>query len=411
MTWPAGAVVCGRLAAGRSAERVIAQLGATQQDPVRIIDRAMLAATLPVALAARAEGGEFWCRYFGRLAGSDPTTSEGLAQMLDAVPPTGAWILRSALDASAPKLHGWPMHFIVPTEQEVTPSLSRDWRTLIVARDHSDPSRHWAASKAVGARLSDLASIPTLPISIDPARETLTITRADVTPPGTPHVFSPVLDLLQLHASARSARQGLDGPGLADAFGAIREHSARPVEDTSFLLRWVLLAALIGDTHAHAGYIVLIRRDGRHGWRLAPLPPPALDPDSIRGESSYGRGWKIGTSWPDEHLRADHWAGLAADAAVRPRLVISMLQDFAAKVPAWTVAALRTFHSKPRSPAALHRGVSRMMIDTVERRCARAREILLTAPRAGIAGIASLVEQAQPGIAPPNETSEPSRHR
>ena len=396
MSFPAGAYVTWRPTGARSDEVAVLRLGASADAPATLLESAPLTMGMPISVFERAGSTAFWARYFARLAGHAPASLGGLAAMLDVTPTAGTWALRSAPDAPARMAGGWAMPWMTPSLAETRASVSRDWLGVTVQREHNDPTRHWLAVRVAGALIARRAGIATLELKPDPAIEAFEVRRIDARFDKRVMHFDPIVDGALLDANCTAVHDVRGGPSAASLFEALHSTSDRPAHDVATLVRYMILGVLLGDVTVHAGYVCIARQTspgGQARWGLVPPPPPVLAPETVGAPEMPG--WRIGASRPDDHLRTDHWMGLAQAAQVRPRLVLTTLQEFASQAPAWTAEALREAYAGLRLHAAQHRGVPRLALDLVQRRCARAADLLFTAEREGVAGMRALLRERE----------------
>jgi serine/threonine-protein kinase HipA len=78
-------------------------------------------------------------------------------------------------------------------------------------------------------------------------------------------------DLCQaLGVDRRHKYEAEGGPSFADCYRLVRERSARPLDDTRALLRWLVFCSAAGNRDNHAKNLALLR-DETGRWLLAPF--------------------------------------------------------------------------------------------------------------------------------------------
>lgn len=177
------------------------------------------------------------------------------------------------------------------------------------------------------------------------------------------------------------------GPGLPAAMELVLQGSGLPVADVQRLVRWILLCAVLQDTHHHLGRL-RVRRT-QHGIELLPVAEVLCC--SAMLEQPPRRGLRIGNVWPELHLRADQWKKLADVAGVHPKVVFQTMRELGARVPGLLEQALQlSLGALPSAGPALE-AVKRVRLGA-----SRMSELALAAARQ----VSGLKTAQQPRIKP-----------
>lgn len=200
------------------------------------------------------------------------------------------------------------------------------------------------------------------------------------------------------------------GPGLEACFDFIDQHSSAPIVDVQALLRWAIVSYIMGHTEQHAGHVVLMRglqADGsdsddstghadaeHHGdWRLAPF----MWMTTFAAQASHipyplPLGMKIGISWADDFLMVHQLVTLAKWARVKPKIVFSMANDVATRLPGVLKQALNREYRSTRNTTA------EGLVSATHNRAQRVRDLCLAAPFQGVTGMKkTLVDHSSEG--------------
>lgn len=119
------------------------------------------------------------------------------------------------------------------------------------------------------------------------------------------------------------------GPGLAECFNLLQEHSTQPATDRKHLLRWAVFNAMVENADAHAKNVSVLHEAG--GVRLAPFY------DLLSTGVYPGVGEKLAMSLGGEKrpkwLRRRHWERLAEQAQIGQRVVLETVGELAETLP------------------------------------------------------------------------------
>lgn len=128
--------------------------------------------------------------------------------------------------------------------------------------------------------------------------------------------------------------QAEGGPGLAECFALLQDHSAHPAPDRNALLRLVVLNALLHNADAHAKNLSLVHAGG--AVRLAPFYD--LLSTGVYEEVGEKLAMSIGGEKRPGSLRRRHWERFADEVQVGRRLVLDTVGRMAEGLPALAVA-------------------------------------------------------------------------
>lgn len=120
------------------------------------------------------------------------------------------------------------------------------------------------------------------------------------------------------------------GPGLAECFRLVKDHSSQPLLDSQSLYRWIVLNFLIGNADAHAKNLSFIIEE-RRKIKLAPFYD--LISTLIYPEISKKMAMKIGKESRFEWVFDRHWQKMADQADIKFSYLKDILQDYSNKLP------------------------------------------------------------------------------
>lgn len=279
----------------------------------------------------------------------------------------------------------------------VAPHDPRHW---LVDSPHRDPSGLWGASRLAAMDAARTAGLPVCAAKAIPFKGT----GGTALPVSGEQIFQgpgcrgPLLverteacisDGQMWSLQTRSAwddspRKGFEeegGPGLPAIFAFIDAHSSAPIADIQTVLRWVLVSWVLGHTEVNAGHVVLITTGT--GSRLAPFGWLTAFPAAVGGiRYPLAKGLKIGTNWADDFTMVHQWIQLAAWARVKPKIVFTMAADVCSTLPQAFERAFQTALG-----AVTHRGIPEKLVQLVNKRAQRLREVSISAPGQGVAGL------------------------
>lgn len=173
------------------------------------------------------------------------------------------------------------------------------------------------------------------------------------------------------------------GAGLSQCFDFIDQHSSAPIVDIQSLLRWVICSYILGHTEQHAGHVMLVKMSGATpGWRLAPFEwMTAFAAAACNTRYMLPKGMRIGSNFPDDHIMVHHLVGLSKFARVKPKIVFSMAYELAETLPFQLKIALdKEYKTTSNSTAS-------RILQMVVARSQRIKDVCMTAPVQGVAGI------------------------
>jgi serine/threonine-protein kinase HipA len=142
--------------------------------------------------------------------------------------------------------------------------------------------------------------------------------------------------------------QAEGGPGFAECFALLQDHSAHPAPDRHALLRLVVLNALIHNADAHAKNLSLLHTGG--AVRLAPFYD--LLSTGVYEEVGEKMAMSIGGEKRPDALLRRHWERFADEVHVGRRLVLDTVGQMAAGLPA-LAAALAAEQAQAFGPSAI----------------------------------------------------------
>jgi len=120
------------------------------------------------------------------------------------------------------------------------------------------------------------------------------------------------------------------GPGLAECFRLVKDHSSQPLLDSQSLYRWIVFNFLIGNADAHAKNLSFIIEESRK-IRLAPFYD--LISTQIYPEISKKMAMKIGKESRFEWVFDRHWQRMADQADIKFSYLKDILLDYSNKLP------------------------------------------------------------------------------
>jgi HTH-type transcriptional regulator/antitoxin HipB len=241
---------------------------------------------------------------------------------------------------------------------------------------------HWLGSRIVASMAARSCGIDLWSYQADKNADCLYATP----PPRSRPLISPH------NTRLKSEEQG--GPGFSAIFAAIDQQSKQPILDVKKTLRWAIFAFLIGDTNISGVDIRMV--EGDEGDFLAAFPLMSCSPALVSNEPAK-LGLKIGHEWPSDWMRADHWISFSREARVQPKIVLSLMAELSATVPAAVNKAAVDYYR-----ATVLRGAPEIMVRTAVTRANRTKELLLSASHHGVSGIVKPVKEIiQEVIEPP----------
>jgi len=119
------------------------------------------------------------------------------------------------------------------------------------------------------------------------------------------------------------------GPGLKACFSLVRAHSANPIKDLQYLLRWVFFNYLIGNMDAHAKNLSFLY-DSKQ-IRLAPFYDMLCT--DIYENLTKKIAMKIGDENRPEWVMVRHWERLAREVNISPSVLKKQLSNFCEALP------------------------------------------------------------------------------
>ena len=120
------------------------------------------------------------------------------------------------------------------------------------------------------------------------------------------------------------------GPGLAECFRLVKDHSSQPLPDSQSLYRWIVFNYLIGNADAHAKNLsFIIEESGK--IKLAPFYD--LISTLIYPEISKKMAMKIGKESRFEWVYDRHWQRMADQADIKFSYLKGILLDYSNKLP------------------------------------------------------------------------------
>jgi serine/threonine-protein kinase HipA len=120
------------------------------------------------------------------------------------------------------------------------------------------------------------------------------------------------------------------GPGLAECFRLVKDHSSQPLPDSQSLYRWIVFNYLIGNADAHAKNLSFII-EGSGKIKLAPFYD--LISTLIYPEISKKMAMKIGKESRFEWVYDRHWQRMADQADIKFSYLKGILLDYSNKLP------------------------------------------------------------------------------
>ena len=154
------------------------------------------------------------------------------------------------------------------------------------------------------------------------------------------------------------------GPSFVDCFRLVREVSAAPLDDLESLLRWQVFNVLAGNSDGHAKNLSLLYMfDG--AVRLAPFYD--LVPTRAIENLAHDLAFAVGGVRNPGNVGPNQWGSLAAECAVEPRLVMTMVDGMAESLGAKAREARDWFEGKHGPLPALDR-----VLRVIDRQCRRA---------------------------------------
>ncbi len=142
------------------------------------------------------------------------------------------------------------------------------------------------------------------------------------------------------------------GPSFAQCFRLVQEVSGEPALDAQHLLRWQIFNVLAGNSDGHAKNLALLYRPGA-GVRLAPFYDLVCTRaiERIDGHLALAVG---GERNPGQVTRA-HWEAQARACDVRPRFLLGMVGELAARLHEQLPAVREAFAARFGEYPALQR--------------------------------------------------------
>ncbi len=132
---------------------------------------------------------------------------------------------------------------------------------------------------------------------------------------------------LGIGASQKYEKEG--GPSLKQCAAVIRQHAAYPLVDLQKLLRWSLFNLLVGNADGHGKNLSLL-----YNQNGAASLAPFYDLVCTRNYKNLARemAMSIGGSWDPDLVGSKQIEGLAAELAIRPKLVVEQTQELLERI-------------------------------------------------------------------------------
>lgn len=154
--------------------------------------------------------------------------------------------------------------------------------------------------------------------------------------------------------------QNEGGPGLADAFGLLRNATRPSARHVLKLLDAVVFNALIGNHDAHAKNFSLLHT--ARGTVLAPLYD--LLCTAVYPRLTDKMAMKIGSKYKFSEVQARHWEQFARTTGLSPALVRKRILEIAGRLPTLARTTLANMELQGYGHAVL-----RQIVTLVEQRC------------------------------------------
>lgn len=149
------------------------------------------------------------------------------------------------------------------------------------------------------------------------------------------------------------------GPGLAQCFELIREHSVTPVADMPNLLRWVVFNYLIGNADAHGKNISLLLKES--GPMLAPFYD--LLSTEVYPELAKKMAMKIGDENRPDWMIGERWRTFSEEVEIGFKLVRKVLVQMKEQVSEEAKMLANQYHDEHGECDIINR-----IVDVVEER-------------------------------------------